>query len=117
MKNRILVTGGRNYNNQEFVYETLDKLDPPATLLIAGGATGADTLAEQWAKSREIPHIIIPAQWKKHGRGAGPKRNAKMLELKPTCVIAFKGGSGTRHMTRIAQKANIQVIECRHPAD
>lgn len=53
------------------------------------------------------PH---PADWKRHGRAAGPIRNQKMLEEKPEMVVAFPGGKGTADMVKKAGQAGIEVF-------
>jgi hypothetical protein len=68
------------------------------TLLIAGGARGADSLAEEWAKAQAIP-CDLSASWDGLGRKAGPIRNQHMLdEGRLDLVVAFPGGSGTADM-------------------
>ena len=104
--------GGRDFIDKGLVAATLDRLhaERKFTLVIHGAAKGADSLAEEWAKSRKVPTIPCPANWKRYGRGAGPIRNKQMLDLKPELVVAFPGGSGTRHMVEIARKAGIEVM-------
>jgi hypothetical protein len=111
---RILVCGGRKYSNVTRVYEVLDKLqDKHGNLIVGHGwATGADTLAMEWAKSREQICFCFPAQWKTFKRSAGFKRNAEMLKLfEPNVVVAFPGGNGTANMVQIAEKANVRIIK------
>jgi hypothetical protein len=110
---RVLVCGGRDYGDQATVYATLDRLhaEHRFTVLIAGGARGADTLAEQWAKDRGIPTEIYMADWKDQGRAAGPIRNQRMLiEGRPDLVVAFPGGKGTAGMTKLARDAGVAVV-------
>lgn len=72
-----------------------------------------ETLAERWACS---PCDRIFADWKTHGRAAGPIRNQRMIdEWKPTLVIAFAGGRGTADMIRRAKAAGIEVREVPAP--
>lgn len=111
---RVLVCGGRDYDNTERVYETLNaawllnRLD----VVASGGATGADELAIQWAKQMQVPYQVWPAQWSLLGKAAGPIRNKQMLdEFQPTLVLAFPGGKGTAHMVRIAKDAGVLVEE------
>lgn len=107
---RILVCGGRAYPNRRKVFEVLDSLAPMACI-IQGGARGADALAAEWANKNGVPNIPFQADWDTYGRGAGMIRNRVMLrEGKPDLVVAFPGGNGTADMTRIAQKAGIQVM-------
>lgn len=82
------------------------------TALIQGGATGADTMARDWAATHpEIKRYVCRANWDKYGLAAGPIRNAKMLEWGPDLVVAFAGGKGTADMVRRAKAAGIEVIE------
>lgn len=79
---RVLVCGGRDYGDREGLYAALNELHrrQKFELLIAGGARGADTLAEQWADDRKIPTKIYQADWETLGRKAGPIRNQRMLD-------------------------------------
>jgi hypothetical protein len=84
------------------------------TVLIAGGARGADTLAEEWAKAQGIQCEVYMADWEGLGRKAGPIRNQQMLdEGKPDLVIAFPGGRGTADMVRRAREAGVETVEVR----
>lgn len=99
---KILVCGGRDYNDRYRLHEILSEyLNTPDLTIISGMAQGADMLAYKWAIANHIPVIEMPANWKKHGKAAGPIRNQEMLDLDPDLVIAFPGGTGTAHMCRI----------------
>jgi predicted Rossmann-fold nucleotide-binding protein len=111
---RVLVCGGRNFSDAEFLNAELDRLhaEHGFTVVIEGCAKGADQLAGLWADTRGIEHLKFPADWEKHKRAAGPIRNEQMLrDGKPDLVVAFPGGRGTAHMIRIAQVARVWVIE------
>lgn len=113
---RLLVCGGRGYEHRPIMYGNLDKIhaETPITMLIHGACPygGADILAEDWAKSREVPYFGIPAQFRQRGRQAGPERNQRALEWgKPDKVLAAPGGKGTADMVRRAKAANIEVLE------
>jgi hypothetical protein len=110
---KILVCGPRDWTDDEAVYKVLDEHNHPSLSLITGGAAGVDWHAWQWARKRIIPVTLFLADWDKHGRGAGPIRNQKMLDAGPDRVIAFAYGPeltrGTRDMVRRAAKAGIPV--------
>ena len=112
---RVLVCGGRNYNNEEVLFRVLDgyhELDYFIDTILQGGATGADALAAKWATSRGVTCEVYFPDWKKFGPSAGPKRNQRMIDQgNPGVVIAFPGGRGTADMVRRAKRANIEVIE------
>lgn len=108
---RVLVCGGRNYNDEATLCYVLDNAGTIG-VLIHGNARGADLLADAWAKRRGIVVEVFPADWTRHGAGAGPIRNKQMLvEGTPDRVIAFPGGKGTADMVRRAKKAGIPVQE------
>lgn len=112
---RVLVCGGRDFTDRDFVWWCLDTLNAKKTieLVIHGCAAGADTFAEQWASQKvgECTAYGVPADWKKHGNRAGPIRNRLMLELgKPSLVLAFDGGAGTRDMCAAATAAGVRVL-------
>lgn len=109
---RVLVTGGRDFGNRELLFEILDRLHATHgfTLLIHGDASGADRLAGEWGAARGVAVEAHPADWKKHGRAAGPIRNQKMLEENPELVVAFPGGRGTADMVTKAKRAGVEVF-------
>lgn len=124
---RVLVCGGRDYNDYDRVVSELDDIameysiyHKPDTLenwlptditIIHGGATGADTLADVWATHNYCPVEVYKADWKQYGKSAGHIRNKEMLDKgKPDVVIAFPGGRGTANMIEQATKAGVKVI-------
>lgn len=108
---RVLVCGGREYNDRDNVLDVLRLNVPVGATIIEGGARGADTLARQWARAFEVPCETWKADWEKHGKAAGLIRNEEMLRSGIDLVIAFPGGRGTAHMKRIAREAGVKVIE------
>ena len=53
---RILIAGGCDFDDGNPLYDALDRIimEHPNAELVSGGARGADTLAEEYAKSHEI---------------------------------------------------------------
>ena len=90
---KIVVTGGRRYEDAERVWKTLSLLAPSA--IAHGGQTGADRHATDWARRHSIPCRAYEPDWNL-GKSAGPRRNTTMLrDFKPDFVLAFPGGPGT----------------------
>ncbi len=123
---RVLVCGGRNWNDQDRMDAALDAVHRKhgVTLLIEGGQVsrdretdtlfGADWQAGTWAIRRKVPHWICWAWWfdcnGKISRAAGPERNAKMIRVgQPDGVVAMPGGAGTADMIRKARAAGLTV--------
>jgi hypothetical protein len=109
---RLLVCGGRNFQDRDRVFSALDRFLAtwPVGLLIHGAVRGADKLAGEWAKSRGIPVRDFPADWDRYRRAAGPRRNQQMLdEGRPHGVVAFPGKVGTPDMVDRAKAAGLPV--------
>lgn len=118
---KVLVCGGREFDDFELLKETLDPLfwqPGQDAFWIFGDAKGADFLTRVWLKTMYKKGCAgkyykeFKADWKRLGPSAGPLRNAQMLEEgKPDLVVAFPGGPGTANMVKLAKEAGIKVIE------
>ncbi len=112
---KVLVCGGRDYDDWPKLKKALDQFHEvtPITEIIHGGAQGADRLSGVWARWNNIKETVFPANWKEHGKSAGPIRNKQMLdEGKPDVVMAFKGGKGTENMKKqtIDRGVNLECL-------
>lgn len=111
---KVLVCGGRNFVDRAYVYAQLDKFHNilPITTVVSGCAAGVDSMGIDWADDKGIPCERYPADWRTHGKAAGPIRNQQMLdEGKPDYVLAFPGGRGTADMVRRSRRSGIKVME------
>lgn len=108
---RVIVCGGRDYDNWLNVNVTLSNLGE-ITHLAEGGAPGADYLSAQWCERHpDVLHYTFPADWERYGRGAGPRRNQAMLdEFHADVVVSFPGGRGTADMVARAVAAGVKVV-------
>eukprot|EP00873_Tetraselmis_striata_P020744 jgi/Tetstr1/441008/TSEL_029276.t1 len=86
--------------------------------IIHGDATGADALADRWARAHGIDVAAYPVtdeDWETFGTFAGPRRNKAMLIEQPDVLVAFPTpgakNKGTKSMMRIARAAGVQVVE------
>ncbi len=110
---KVIITGGRNYNNPELVQRALRVIG--ATHVVHGGCSGADSIADDWARRNNVKISLYPADWDKNGRAAGPIRNHQMLKdnTDAACLLAFAGGNGTKHCVETAKSLRILVMECK----
>ena len=108
---RVLITGGRKFDDIQLLETTLEDVhkSEAISVLIHGAASGADTLAGNWAARHDIQVVACPADWKRYGRAGGPMRNREMLELSPDILVAFPGGKGTADMVSAAEQKGIPI--------
>lgn len=79
----LLVTGSRHgldLTKEEQDYMMM-KLFAGRKFLIQGGAEGVDREFCLYAQKHKISVLTLPAQWRKHGKKAGPLRNKAMVEI------------------------------------
>lgn len=106
---RLLVCGGRTFADQAQLDGVLAALRP--SLIIHGGAAGADRLAGLWAARAKVPVEVYFAKWSEYGPAAGHIRNTTMLTRgKPDMVVCFAGGKGTANMRRQALAAGVLTL-------
>lgn len=107
---KVLVCGSRHFEDYNLLRTVLDGID--ITEIIHGGARGADTCANRYAKNHNIPVHRYDALWDLYGKRAGPIRNTQMLrEGVPDYCVAFLApdSRGTKNMIEQATKAGIEV--------
>ena len=109
--NKIIVAGGRDFNNYSLLERTLDSVLIRDQLeIVSGTARRADRLGEKYAEEHNIPVKRFPADWDKHGKSAGYKRNEEMAEYGDALVAFWNGQSrGTKHMIELAKKYNLKI--------
>ena len=88
---KVIVAGTRDFDDYELLKEKLKTYD--ITEVVCGGAKGADTLGENYAKECEISVDYFPADWNKYGKAAGHIRNGDMAEYCDMAVIFWDGES------------------------
>ena len=110
---RVIVAGGRDFNNYNGLAASLDYLLKNINdeiQIVCGMARGADRLGERYAKERGYKVIYFPADWDIDGRSAGFKRNVKMADYADALVAFWDGkSSGTKHMIETAQSKGLDV--------
>lgn len=123
----LLVTGSRSplakwapSDGARFLNFCLSELGKTETMMVLGGAGGADEFAREFAVTFRVSHTVIYPDWPRYGASAGPIRNGAMVNfaLRQQCrsgtrnvlLAAFPGGRGTASMIRICQGLGIRVI-------
>lgn len=117
---KVIIAGGRHFNDYELLKEKCDyylqhKLQEGRVVIISGHATGADALGERYAQERGLFLDAHPADWDKHGRAAGPIRNAEMAEVADALIAFWDGASrGTKNMIDTAKSKGLKVVVVRY---
>lgn len=144
----VIACGSRYWDDRRLIQVELEAItnsNPDLTIVVEGGALGADRQAGQWAaRARQsgTGWLRIPAQWSVHHpdwcygdwckqyprcKAAGPRRNQQMLDYALHAdrqyVIAFKDGfdhtmkkGGTEDMVRRAKQAGVHGKIVSHAA-
>lgn len=81
-----------------------------ATVVLCGGARGADQFGKEVAIDLGIMVRMFPAKWDHYGKSAGYRRNEEMAANADACVL-FPGGKGTKHMHDLAVKYHLNIIK------
>ena len=110
---RLAVVGSRSFCSYEWLEQCLLRSFRVSDIeaVITGGARGADALAARFASCHDIPLVILRADWKTHGKKAGPIRNSEIV-AQADAIAAFWDGSssGTRDTIAKARAAGRRVF-------
>jgi hypothetical protein len=106
----VIVCGSRRWRDRAAIASRLFDL-PTDSIVVHGGAQGADRIAKQEAQKLGLLVEEHPAEWGSLGKRAGLIRNAHMASLGADLCIAFWDGrsTGTAHMMEEARKRGIPV--------
>ena len=118
-KYKVIIAGCRDFNDYELLKEKCDYFlqdeKKEDVVIISGHASGADALGERYAQERGFQLETYPADWKAHGRAAGPIRNAKMASVAHALIAFWDGKSrGTKNMIDTATKRGLKVAVVRY---
>lgn len=123
---KIAIIGSRSFQNYNLLKFKLLPYRASITEICSGGANGADSLAEIYAKENNIPIKVFPAEWdnfeepcniKNNAQGkpynalAGFNRNTKIIDYANFVVIFWDGKSpGTRDSMQKANKKRKDML-------
>ena len=107
---KAAIIGSRSFDNYNLVCETLSEYENQITLMVSGGAKGADKLGEKWAKEKNKEVLIFYPEWEKYGKSAGFRRNKDIIE-NSDIVFAFWDGQskGTQSSIELSKKLNKEL--------
>ena len=110
---RVIIAGGRDFDDYQLLKATMDKLLCNITdeiTVVCGQAKGADTLGEQYAMEKGYTIDYYPAQWKLYGKRAGYLRNEQMAQNADALAAFWNGESrGTKNTIELAKRYGKEV--------
>lgn len=113
---KVIIAGSRDFDDYYFLAKELDMYPIKITEVVCGEAKGADLLGKQWAHRHDVNVSSFPADWTKHGKSAGPKRNMQMGDYADRLIAFWDGESkGTKqmidYMIRLEKPVHIVYIQ------
>jgi hypothetical protein len=118
---KVIIAGSRsgpvNINNphaQSFAHAAVLLSGFEVTEIVSGCCSGVDVVGESLCtRLPNKPNVKrFPADWKQHGKAAGPIRNKQMAEYADALVVIWDGTSrGSRSMIECAADAEIPIFQ------
>ena len=104
---KVLIVGSRSIRD----FDLSPHVPEGVEVVISGGATGVDTLAEEYADRNRISKMILRPDYARYGRGAPLKRNEEMVDLADAVLVVWDGVSrGTKYTIDYAEKQGKKVV-------
>jgi len=108
---KLAIIGSRTFSDFWTLEKWVFKFNP--IKIISGGAIGADSLAEEYAKKENIIFEIFKPEWDKYGKSAGFIRNQQIIDA-CDIVLAFwdgksKGTQDSINKAKLAKKPTFIV--------
>lgn len=104
---RVIIAGSRHLTNVQdvidfYLQNSLDKIECIVCGMAAEGM--------QWGLRNGYPIKEFHADWKTHGKAAGPKRNAEMAKFGTHLLLIWDGKSrGSANMLQNAELRNLII--------
>jgi hypothetical protein len=108
---RVIIAGSRTITDAIEVEKAIKLSGFQITEVISGGAQGVDSLGASWANTNKIPCSFFMADWKQHGKAAGPIRNSLMASEAEALILVWDGQSrGSNDMLNKANAKGLKVF-------
>lgn len=110
---KLAIIGSRNFSDKSAATDAFRMIHAatPVSLIISGGARGADRIGAQIAADFGIELKEYIPDWDKHGKSAGFIRNADIIGNCEAVLCFWDGVSkGTAHSLSLAKKQKKKTI-------
>ena len=113
MKKRVVIAGSRHFQDyarfsSQVDYDLSRLKDDCQLVILSGGCSGTDAMAERYAQEHGYELEVYPADWSM-GRQAGPMRNQHMVTLADYAIAFPGGGPGTLSLIGFAKEKVIPI--------
>lgn len=109
------VIGSREFKNYSQLERELDKVMGPDDEIVSGGAVGADSMAQRYAKEKGYNiKIFYPKYWR-YGKPATFQRNKLIAEASSVVIAFYQKGrfqmGGTANTIEWCKKLGVPYFE------
>ena len=107
---KLLIVGSRSITD----FDLTPYISKNINTIISGGASGVDTLAEQYADKYRLSKMIIRPRYDLFGRVAPIKRNEQMVDMADAVLVIWDGHSkGSQYTIEFAKRKNKPITIVR----
>lgn len=118
----LVIVGSSRFYDYSVIEESIEdwiETEAYPDVVIVGGASGVDYLAERWANNHAIPFIVFSEQWNNprpglhdSGRGEAPTSLTDNLLDSATHILAFPSPTSkwTRTVINLAKERGIPLV-------
>lgn len=116
MAYKLIIAGSRDWDSLSGAVQAAKSFNAyykpgDSVEIVSGTAQGADKIGEQIAARWHIPVKQFPAEWEKHGKSAGYRRNEEMAKYADGCIVLWNGHSkGSNHMINLAKEYGLDLM-------
>lgn len=112
---KLIIAGSRTFDDyprmERDLLQLLRDRWPDVEIVCGGCPSGADALASRFAREQGLALKVMPADWHKWGRAAGPIRNDEMAMYGHALLCYWDGRSaGSKNMIRCARLRGLRVV-------
>lgn len=111
---KAVICGSRTITDPSLldeIMETVKEEGYEIAEVVCGGARGADTIGENWARENGIPISYFLPDWKRYGNAAGHMRNHDMVNYADIIIAMWDGQShGTKGTIDYAMKVKKKPV-------
>jgi hypothetical protein len=111
---KTIIAGSRTINSYDLVVRAIHESGwtDEITEVLCGMASGVDLSGKAWADAHGIEVKQFFANWRAHGRSAGPRRNEMMVRYADALILVWDGKSpGSSDVLRKAKVQGLRIYE------